>query len=299
MTGKSIAVLINPAAARGRAAKKIPEMHTIMSRHRIDCDWFTSERQGDIEQAVIDAASAGARHAIIAGGDGSIHEAANGALRAPCNIAISAIPIGTGNDFAKACSVNPKWRYALVELAQKIRRDAEPRAVDVGEMNGRIFANGAGIGFDAKVNRIARDIRWKLGGLVYLVAVMRGIRSGIQTPTVKLGYGSQNYEGPVTLANISNGPWLGGVFQVAPMADLADGQLDLVLVAPIRAMRVLALLPKLIRGTHMAAPEVLLAPIEEFTLQSDSPLPSHLDGEVQEMQAEFRIRIIKKALHIL
>ena len=296
---KPIAVLINPAAGRGTAAEKLPEMRTIMSRHRIDCDWFTSDRKGDIEHAVADAAGGGARHVIVAGGDGTVHEAVNGILRSSAKVAFSVIPVGTGNDFAKACGVNSKWRYALVELAQKIRGDATARSADAGMMNDRYFANGAGIGFDAKINRIARDIRWQIGDLVYLAAVFRGIRSGILTPTVRIRYGDDHFEGPITMANISNGAWLGGMFHVAPKADIADGLLDLILVAPVSAPRILVMLPRLIRGTHTGAAEVLTKRITYFELQCDEPLPSHLDGEVQALATEFRISILKNALQII
>lgn len=299
METKSIAVLINPIAGRGQAAGKIAEMRSIFSRQRIECNWFTSSNKGDIEQAALDAAHSGARHLIIAGGDGSVHEAVNGVLRSGEDPAVSVIPIGTGNDFAKAASVPLKWRYAMVELAQKIRRGEEPRLVDAGRMNDRFFVNGAGIGFDAKINSIARDIRWNVGVLVYLFAVFRGISSGVITPTVRLTYDDQKYSGPITLANVSNGPWLGGIFHVAPMAKIDDGKLNLVLVAPVGAARVLRLLPNLMRGTHIGKPEVAAVEVERFDLQSESPLPSHLDGEVQALQTAFSIQILKNSLKIL
>ena len=101
------------------------------------------------------------------------------------------------------------------------------------------------------------------------------------------------------MANISNGPWLGGMFHVAPMADIGDGMLDLILVAPAGAMRILTVLPRLIRGTHTSAPEVLAKRITQFELQCDEPLPSHLDGEVQALATEFQISIVKNALKII
>ena len=299
MDRKSIAVLINPVAGRGKAARKIAEMRSIFSRQRIDCDWFTSSSKGDIEEAALDAARSGSTHLIVAGGDGSVHEAVNGIAQSGEMPTLSVIPVGTGNDFAKACAVTLKWRYAMVDLAQKIRRNQEPRLVDTGRMNNRYFANGAGIGFDAKVNQIARDIRWKIGDLVYLFAVIRGINSGVTTPNVRLKYDDKTYDGPITLANISNGPWLGGMFHVAPMADIGDGNLDLELVAPVAASRILRLLPNLMRGSHIGKPEVAAVEIECFDLRSESPLPSHLDGEVQPLQSEFSIRILKNSLCIL
>ena len=47
---------------------------------------------------------------MVAGGDGSIHEAVNGIMRAESDTALGVIPLGTDNDFAKACSIPLRWQ---------------------------------------------------------------------------------------------------------------------------------------------------------------------------------------------
>ena len=47
----------------------------------------------------------GAERIIVAGGDGSVHEAVNGILKAGTDAALGLIPLGTGNDFAKAVNL--------------------------------------------------------------------------------------------------------------------------------------------------------------------------------------------------
>ena len=166
-------------------------------------------------------------------------------------------------------------------------------------MNDRYFANGAGIGFDAKINRIARKYQWPIGDLVYLVAVLEGLWDGVITPSVKMTFDGQEYSGRITLANISNGAWVGGMFYIAPMADIDDGQFDLVIAEPVSRRRVLALLPKLIKGTHTSEPDIQCHAVKEFELIADAPVPSHLDGEAQPLQTEFRISLLKDALRII
>jgi diacylglycerol kinase family enzyme len=166
-------------------------------------------------------------------------------------------------------------------------------------MNQRFFANGAGIGFDAKINRIARNLRLPIGDLVYLVAVFQGMWDGVITPNVRITYDGSTYAGPVTLANISNGPWVGGMFHIAPMARINDGSLDLIFVSPVTRLRILSLLPKLINGTHISEAEVTCSAIKSFELVADEPVPSHMDGEVQPLQTEFRIELLENALRLL
>ena len=166
-------------------------------------------------------------------------------------------------------------------------------------MNHRFVANGVGIGFDAKVNRIARKYRWPIGDLVYLVAVMEGLWDGVITPSVTMRFNDVEYRDRITLANVSVGPWVGGMFYIAPMAMNDDGHLDLVFAEPVSRRRVLALLPKLIRGTHVDEPDIHCAEVENFELVAEAPVPSHIDGEAQPMGTEFRISILKDALHVL
>ena len=166
-------------------------------------------------------------------------------------------------------------------------------------MNDRYFANGAGIGFDAKVNQIACDIRWRIGDLVYLVAILKGMVDGVITPQVTMKYSGQTIEGPITLANVSNGAWVGGMFHIAPMARNDDGELDLIFVGPVSRLRILALLPKLIQGSHIEQPEITHARLTRCQITAAAAVPSHLDGEVQPLQTHFDFEIMKGALRLM
>jgi len=297
MSRPRIPLYLNPAAGRGRAAARCRDIEAIFAAAGVDLDPVLSDGVGDLEERVRRQATG--QPIVVAGGDGSVHEAVNGLLRAGSTAPFGLIPVGTGNDFAKAFGISLDWRAACRDLAARIGDGRPPQRVDAGRMNGRYFANGAGIGFDAKINNIARDIRWPLGDLVYLFAVLKGLASGVITPNVEMRFDGTTRRGPVTLANISNGPWVGGLFHIAPDADTGDGLFDLVIAAPVTRRRVLGLLPKVIRGRHLGEPEVSHRRIRDFELVADAPIPSHLDGEVQPLATEFRIELLPGALRVL
>ena len=299
MRPEPIPVLLNPAAGRGRAGQQAQKIIDILGSHDIACELICSTGVGDVEQRVFDIAKSAATKVIVAGGDGSIHEAANGILHAEGNISLGIIPLGTGNDFAKASDTPLDWRLATDQLSKRLSRGDPARPIDAGRMNDRFFANGAGIGFDAKINRIAKKYQWPIGDLVYLFAVFEGLWDGVITPNVEMTYDNTRYDGPITLANISNGPWVGGMFHIAPMAQIDDGKLDLIVAAPVTRRRILALLPKLIRGKHIGAPDISDHRTESFRLVADAPVPSHLDGETQPLQTEFEIEILPRALSLV
>jgi YegS/Rv2252/BmrU family lipid kinase len=299
MSSEPVPLFINPIAGRGRAGREASSIRDLLSTCGVAVELIESTAAGDLEEKVFRACAARADRIIVAGGDGSVHEAVNGLLRAKSNTALGVIPLGTGNDFAKACSIPRNWEDATELLANRLCNQAPLRYVDAGRMNERFFANGAGIGFDAKINRIASNLRLPIGDLVYLIAVFQGMWDGVITPNVKISYDGGKYEGPITLANISNGPWVGGMFHIAPMAKINDGKLDLIFVSPVNRLRILFLLPKLIKGTHINEAEVICTTIKSFELVADEPVPSHLDGEVQPLQTEFRIELLENALRLL
>jgi diacylglycerol kinase (ATP) len=169
----------------------------------------------------------------------------------------------------------------------------------VGRMNDRYFANGAGIGLDARVTRIARSYRVPVGDIVYLLAIFRAMIEGITTPRMRITTTAGTREGPITLANVASGDWIGGMFHIAPGARNDDGVFDLLVVDPVSRPRILQLLPKLVRGTHMGEREIAHERVTEVLIEAADPVDSHLDGEMQPPQRRFEISLLPGALRLL
>ena len=286
-----IPLFVNPSAGQGRARRVLPSIVELLTSNGIEPRVVESEAPGDLEKKVQAAVAAGAVQLLVAGGDGSIHEAVNGLLQSNRSAELGIVPVGRGNDFAKACSIPTHWEDAALLLADRLVNAMPARPVDVGQMNGRYFVNGAGIGFDARVTAIARSVHLPIGDLVYLVALLRGLWAGVNTYEARVRYGEQRHDGRVTLVSISNGPWVGGVFNIVPSALNDDGELDLLVVNAVSRFRLMTLLPKLISGKHMQEREVAHARIHSCEIETAEPMPSHLDGEVQPPQTRFRVEL--------
>lgn len=299
MTDNAVHLFLNPTAGRGRAGKRQPRIVELLETGGLQVTLHLSNARGDLEEQVRRQVDAGADRVIVAGGDGSVHEAANGVMHSRGRAGIGVIPTGTGNDFAKACEISLDWEEATKSLASRIAAAEPYRTVDVGRINDRYFANGAGIGFDAKVTKIAQSYRAPIGDLVYLLAVFRSMLGEIATPHMRIAAEEQQWNGPITFANIANGPWIGGMFHVAPMAANNDGRFDLLVVEPVTRRRILSLLPKLLSGTHIEEPEIEHACVRLITIQADEAVVSHLDGEIQPLQDHFEIEILPGALRVL
>ena len=299
MTDYPVSLFINPTAGRGRAGQRLEKIERLFETGGVALDVVHSRAVRDLEDQVTSHIQNGARKIIVVGGDGSVHEAVNGMQRAGADCALGLIPSGTGNDFAKACGIPLDWELATQSLLQRITARAPVRKIDIGRVNGRYFANGIGIGFDAKVTRVARSYRWRIGDFVYLLAILRCLYDGVATPDMHIHNEHIDLSGPVTLATVCNGPWVGGMFHIAPGADNADGKMDLLIANPVSRVRILALLPLLMRGKHMHEPEIIHRAVNRLTVTASAPVESQLDGEVQALQERFDIEVLPAALDLL
>ena len=299
MSAETLHLFLNPAAGRGRAGRREARIRELLQTQVGTVEVHRSSGVGDLEERVCRRVEHGARRIVVVGGDGSVHEAVNGIVRAGRDVALGLIPCGTGNDFAKACGVSLDWQQAAYDAAGRIASGRDSRTVDVGRMNERYFANGAGIGFDARVTEIARSLRAPIGDLVYLYGILRGMAEGVATPRMRITADTAVWDGPLTLANVANGPWVGGMFHIAPMADPGDGTFDLMIAGPVSRVRILSLLPALMRGRHIGKAEISHTPVTRLLVEADEPVVSHLDGELQRPQRRFEIELLPGALRLL
>lgn len=235
-----------------------------------------------------------------------MHEAVNGIVASGSTTELSVLPMGTGNDFAKAADVPLDWELACDRLGRKLATDESAMIADVGCINGRYFANSAGIGFDARVAAAAARIRLPIGDAVYPIALLGVAARGLASAPVQVRLRKPGEEvavdigldGPALLVNFANGFAEGGRFKLAPHARIDDGHLDFVHVAPVSLLRLLQLLPRIMRGSHLGEAEVTCEPVEHCLLECSQALPSHLDGELQEPVRRFELRLVRGALRV-
>jgi diacylglycerol kinase (ATP) len=201
---------------------------------------------------------------IVAGGDGSIHEAVNGLLSAGYGGVLGVIPAGTGNDVARNLGIPG-------DPAESARLDfARARPVDVGRVGftdgtrtgQRWFLNSISVGTSARANRIALS----LGGLIrgpakYPIAGGLALLSGGPQPYEVLVGGHTRFQGPAMNVTIANGACIGGGLRISPTSSPDDGQLELVVIGTMRRMRALRALRAIRTGAHLAMPEVMVTPV--------------------------------------
>jgi len=296
-------VILNPTAGRGAAARALDPIVREFRRQGWGVEAERTARPGDGVELAARAVRAGARHVVAVGGDGTVHEVANGLLHATGPVGaqhgaplLGVVPIGTGNDFAKLVGV---YRHAPVHAVQRLVT-ARPVAFDVGRVFDEYFVNSAGVGFGAEVVRVRNAMPGLSGFLSYLVPVFRAF-ARFRPPRLEVrasGFGETGY---MMMVEICNGTTAGGSYRFAPAALPGDGRLDVCVVRRVSLARFLLAVPRVMRGTHGTMREVALFQTRSLTLRSlEGPLVLHLDGELREPDArQCTVRVEPGRLNVL
>ena len=164
---RAFTALVNPISGGGRAALKWAPLAARLNAAGADVlVELTRSREHAVECAR--AAAAEGRIAVAVGGDGLVRDVAEGTVAGNGTMAI--VPAGRGNDLARMLAL-PTGVDALADLLLT----AEPKPLDVIDLNGTIVAGNVYCGIDSVSNAIINNNRWLPAKLIYRLAPVRAI----------------------------------------------------------------------------------------------------------------------------
>jgi len=271
-----IKVILNPYANRWHAKDKLIQIKDSFSAVDVQADIHITQAAGEgtaIARSVVDQYDA----VVAAGGDGTINEVINGLIQAAGDnrtLPFGIIPIGTANDLSDTLPL-PR---DLTAVAKHIAT-GQTRQIDAGRINAHYFVNNCAICMEPLVTLENTKIKRLSGNLRYGVSLMKAIAK-LQAWQMKIFFDDELYEGLGILLSVCNGPRTGGLFQMAPQADFADGYFDYVFAPDLSKATVLTLLPRLLNGTHINHPRVVYGRARRINIECNPGTPIHADGEL-------------------
>lgn len=287
----STAVIVNPAAHKGGAARRWPAIEAELAvRLGPIVPRFTTA-PGHATHLARAAVARGVRRIVAVGGDGTVNEALNGLLDASGRLTapdtvLCPVPAGTANELCRALGHLEHPARAYDAAAGTGTRPVDllrVRCVDLaGQPVDRFGYLIVSLGAAATISYRTSRSRWlkKLGEVAYL----------LMTPVVTLGYRHRDIaitiDGRASgtrrlftalVANTENG---GGGMRLMPGAKFDDGVLDLIEMGDIsRLDMLLGVMPKLYSGAHVHHPKVRLSQGASFRFESEVETLVDLDGE--------------------
>jgi diacylglycerol kinase (ATP) len=268
-------VIYNPAAGRGRAKKQIDK-----TRNRLapQAELMPTEGPGHAVEVARTAVERGFRRIIAAGGDGTVHEVANGILNANEPGAVLSIwPLGSMNDYAFTLGMLKWWQHHEPPPLDRIQVDVGMATAGERTM---WFVNSAGVGFNGMVTIESRKIRWLRGIPLYAWALLKSIAKHYSAPRLTIIDGETHTEGPVLAFGIYLGQREGG-FPIGKDVALDDGLFDTFHVTDIWRWELVRYLPGLITGNlPQNHPKLRRGRSANIEIRGSIPLCCHLDGEL-------------------
>jgi YegS/Rv2252/BmrU family lipid kinase len=290
--------VLNPAAGRGAAARALDPIAREFHHQGWSVELERTEGPGHGAELAARAVQAGAQRIVAVGGDGTVHDVANGLLRCQRggDVALGVVPIGSGNDFAKLAGV---YRHSPVGAVRRLVT-AQTARFDAGLVCGEYFVNSVGFGFGPEVVRVRNGMPGLSGFASYFVPVFRAFARyrPLRFEVRARGFAETGY---MMMMEVCNGTTAGGSFRVAPDAQPGDGRLDVCLVRCVSLPRFLMAVPRVMRGAHATMREVALFQTREVAIRSlDAPLLLHVDGELREPDArECTVRVAPGRLKVM
>lgn len=269
--------IINPTAGNGFARSLEPEIAGKIKEYGIDGEIVFTERHGHAEELSRIYYEKGYRYFIGVGGDGTLNEVARPLINKPKAI-LGAVPAGTGNDFIQITGFPGRF----TDKEWKIFFGKKLSSLDAGTVNGRIFLNGMGLGFDAQVaaeNYTEPGEVRKGGKNKYLWHIIKTLLF-FREKRVKVTSDHNKYEGDCFINTIAVGRRFAGGFLLTPRAVANDGLLDVCMIKRLNLFQRFRLLLKVPGGRHVTSNKVIYYQTPRLCLEFSETVPFHVDGEL-------------------
>jgi diacylglycerol kinase (ATP) len=281
---KEYKFIYNPHA--GEKRKMIPgtysatleEVKALLKKYQIEVDYVPTKFPGHATKLAEEAIKEGYHTVLIAGGDGSVSEAANGLVGSKVTLGI--IPMGTAMNIAKMLSVPTEIEKAieLIKIGRKRKIDAgmitklEDEKLDKPDY----FFETVGIGLDALIQKEFKN--FEDGDLLSIIKIIK-IFINFYTKKVILQTDDDEIITKATIITIANGPLTGANLLLAPDAKLNDHRLTITLY-PMSKFDLLKYFLRMKAEGKIDKRKLKTIQTKKVTVTSKHPVTLHADATV-------------------
>ena len=291
---KKMLFVMNPYSGMRRANKYLADIISLFNQAGYETLVHMTQGQGDATRVVAKRA-AQCDLIVCCGGDGTFNETVSGILQAGVDVPVGYIPAGSTNDFAASL----KLSGVVMQAAQDIL-DGEPAVYDIGKFGDRYFSYVASFGaFTRASYTTPQSIKNALGHTAYLLEGISEL-SQIKNEHVRMEIDGQVVEDDFLFGAISNSTSVGGILTLSPdMVDLADGQLEILLVRAPRNLTELAECVQAVQTQKYECAMITFRSAKKVRIFANPFMPWTLDGEREEGHEQVDVENLHHAIRIM
>ena len=286
---------MNPNAGNGAPTKIFHQIEEELIRNNVEFTVFKSQGEKDIFNHLMSGEIPDCDLICAMGGDGTIHEAADGLMQSgkASALPLSVIPSGTGNAFAQTLGeLEPKNAIQHILRGESVKIDA----MEIRQGSEISYAvNIIGWGMASRVNQISDQLR-ALGGIRYNIASLIGIAT-MKKKRLILSMDEEVINEDALFFLALNTVYTGKGMKMAPDADFSDGLVDIIMFKSATKLQVVNIFLKLFSGKHIYDPRVTYKQVDSFRLETEGD-ELNIDGENQGC-TPIEVRMIKKCITLI
>jgi diacylglycerol kinase (ATP) len=286
---KRLTLIINPVSGT-KKKNHIPQLVKTLLEDEYDVEVQHSLYPGHAKEIASAARTNMADVVVVAGGDGTINEAASSLINSSVKLGI--IPMGSGNGLARHLAIPLNIKNAV-----KVIRSRKTQVIDAGIVNNQPFFCTAGIGFDAYIGH--EFMHGKSRGLYgYVNHIMREYFN-YRPASYYVNINGSEKEHEAFIITIANAGQWGNNAHIAPQANISDGLLDLCVVSKFPKLTGFKMSMQLFSKTIVNSPYYSNTKIQTVKIGSDQSSFFHLDGEVFPLDKPLEISVIPGCLEVI
>lgn len=241
-----------------------------MSRHRLGDELVASGSEDEAVEAARDARRQGYDGVVAAGGDGTVGLVAKQLLGG--ETALGVLPMGSVMNIARMLELPRDLEGAAAVIAA-----GATHRIDVGVSDGEPFFESASVGINAAIfEEVHQADKGDYGGLAR--AVFTAFRYRPARMEVRLDRGTLHTR--ALMVTVSNGPYTGAGFTVAPHARLDDGLFDVTVFRHFSKLDLIRHFASIAFGRRAYSPHVRTYRSSRVRIEGARPLPARADSRV-------------------
>lgn len=225
---------------------------------------------------------------VAMGGDGTISTVAKELIHSEKILAV--FPAGSGNGFANETQFNKDVDTLLTKIQNK-----QFQIIDSFTVNEHFSINLAGVGFDAEV---AKNFENTSRGFSNYIKTTINTFFKYKPISIEFDKPYEAYNGEYLMMNLANSRQFGNNAYIAPMADLQDGLLDIVLVKKMPFTEAIPFALRMFNKTLKDNQYLTYLKSEEIRFRVNSKT-WHLDGEYKPIPSPIEVKVLKNSLRVL